>query len=178
MEKITESERIFKFDENRKVYAIDYERNIYKGTLEEALELSDTEMFQLKRSEETEQYFTGSDAGFVLFGKREPLSYTGKQDVTQHLFLLESQHIADTNKYDVLANLRLFCGKIYGEDRGEDDIYEAFGAYAENGSKSNSDIIIEEKGNTVVAHIDVENATRYVFKLDDAGIIESINIEK
>lgn len=178
MEKQTESDRIFKFDENRKLYAIDYERNIYKGTLEEALELSQTELFQLKRCPETEQYFGGSDAAFVLFGKGESLAPLGKQDVTQNLFLLENQHITDMNKYDVLANLRAFCDHYYGVDRDEDDIYEAFGTFSENGSESNSDIVFEKgEGHDIIVSIDVEDATKFVLKIDAEGIIKDVVIE-
>lgn len=178
MEKQTESDRIFKFDENRKLYAIDYERNIYKGTLEEAIELSQTELFQIKRCPETEKYFGGSDAAFVLFGKGDSLAPLGKQDVTQNLFLLENQRITDMNKYDVLANLREFTNLYYGIDRSEDDIYEAFGTFAENGSETNSDIVIEKgQGHDIIASIDVEDATRFVIKIDAEGIIKDVVIE-
>lgn len=176
MEKHTESERVFKFDENRQLFAIDYERNVYKGTLEEAIELSQTEMFQLKRGPETEQYFGESDAAFCLFGKGEPLSYAAKQDVTQHLFLLESQHITDMTKYDVLANLRLYCGRIYGSDRYDDDIEEAFGTYSENGSQWNTEILFEKTKNQIVVHLDVEDATRFVLNLDAQKVITSVEI--
>ncbi len=177
MEKQTETDRIFRFDENRKLYAIDYERNIYQGTLDEALELSDTELFQLKRGPETEQFFMNSDAAYLLFGKRETQALLGKQDVTQHVFLVDSQRMTDMNKYDVLANLREFCDHYYGVDRNEDDIYEAFGSFAENGSASNSQIIIEKgQGNDMILHIDVEEATNFVMHLDSEGLIQSINI--
>lgn len=178
MEKQTESDRIFKFDENRKLYAIDYERNIYKGTLEEALELSDKELFQLKRSPETEQFFNDSDAAYVLFGKRETLALLGKQDVTQHLFLLDSQHITDMNKYDVLANLREYSDHLFGVDRDEDDIYEAFGTFAENGSESNAQIVFEKgEGNDLIAHIDVEDATNFVLHMNGEGRITGVDIQ-
>lgn len=176
MEKQTETDRIFRFDENRKLYAIDYERNIYSGTLEEALELSDTELFQFKRGPETEQYFGDTDAAYVLFGKKETQALLGKQDVTQHLFLVDGQNMTDMNKYDVLANLREFCDHYYGIDRDEDDIYEAFGSFAENGSASNSQIIFEEDGRDLITHIDVEDATRFVMHLDSEGIIQSVEI--
>lgn len=177
MEKQTETDRIFKFDEDRKLFAIDYERNIYKGTMEEALELSDTELFQIKRSPETEEYFAGSDAAYALFGKREVQAYLGKQDVTQHVFLLESQKMTDMNQYDVLANLREFCNHYYGVDRDEDDILEAFGTFSENGSASNAQIIYEKgEGNDIIAHIDIEDATRFIIHLDSEHIIKGVDI--
>ncbi len=177
MEKQTETDRIFRFDENRKLFAIDYERNIYKGTMEEALELSDTELFQLKRGSETEQYFDGTDAAYALFGKREVQALLGKQDVTQHVFLLETQNMTDMNQYDVLANLREFCDHYYGVDRDEDDIYEAFGSFSEKGSASNSRIIIEKgPGHDMIVHIDVEGATNFVMHLDSDDTIKSIEI--
>ncbi|MGI6206290.1 MAG: hypothetical protein ACOYJI_06690 [Anaerovoracaceae bacterium] len=177
MEKKTESDRVFKFDENRNLYAVDYERNVYRGTLDEALELSQTEMFQLKRSPETEKYFEDTEAGYCLFGKNEPLGYFAKQDVTQNLFILDSQNITEMNKYDVLANLREFCDHLYGEDRGEDDIIEAFGNFEENGSSTSNEIKFDEgEGNNVIVHIDVDGATKFVFNIDDEGMIKSIDI--
>ena len=125
MQKQTEADRVFRFDENRKIIAIDYERNIYQGSMEEALELSETELFQIKRSPETEHFFEGTDAAYALFGRKEIQALLSKQDVTQHLFLIGDQRMTDMNKYDVLANLREFCDHYYGEDRDEDDIYEA-----------------------------------------------------
>ena len=177
MQKQTEADRIFRFDEQRKLIAIDYERNIYQGTLEEALELSESELFQIKRGPETEQYFEGTNAAYALFGRGEVQALLGKQDVTQHLFLIDSQRMTDMNKYDVLANLSEFRDHYYGIDRDDDDIYEAFGTFSENGSATNSRIIIEKvKGNDVIAHIDVEDATKFILHLDSAGIIKNIDI--
>ena len=162
MEKQTESDRIFRFDENRRLYAVDYERNIYTGTMDEAMELSQTEMFQFKRSPETEQFFEDTDAGYCLFGKGEPLGVFAKQDVTQNLFILDSQNITDMNKYDVLANLREFCGHLYGEDRDEDDIIEAFGNFEENGSTTSDKILFDDgEGNNKIVHINVDGATKF-----------------
>ena len=177
MQKQTEADRVFRFDENRKIIAIDYERNIYQGSMEEALELSETELFQIKRSPETEHFFEGTDAAYALFGRKEIQALLSKQDVTQHLFLIGDQRMTDMNKYDVLANLREFCDHYYGEDRDEDDIYEAFGTFSENGSESNAQIIIKKgKGNDMIAHIDVENATNFVLHLDSSGTIKSVEI--
>ena len=177
MEKQTEADRIFRFDEDRKIIAIDYERNIYQGSMEEALDLSESELFQIKRGPETEHFFEGTDAAYALFGRKEIQALLGKQDVTQHLFLIGNQRMTDMNRYDVLANLREYCDHYYGEDRDEDDIYEAFGTFSENGSASNSRIVFEKgKGNDIIAHIDVEDATNFVFHLDSSGLIKSIEI--
>ncbi|MDD7409542.1 MAG: hypothetical protein SOV71_05115 [Anaerovoracaceae bacterium] len=177
MEKQTESERVFKFDENRRLYAVDVERNIYTGTMDEALELSQTDMFQLKRSPETEKYFEGTDAGYVLFARGEVLDSYAKQDVTQNLFILDTQNITDMNKYDVLANLREYCDHIYGEDRDENDIIEAFGNFEENGSTTSDQILFDdEKGNNKIVHIDVEGATKFLFTIDKQFVIKSVDI--
>lgn len=177
MEKQTESDRIFKFDENRRLYAVDYERNIYKGTMDEAMKLSEDTLFQFKRSPETEKFFEGSEAAYCLFGKGEPLGMLGKQDVTQNVFQLEGQDMHVMNKYDVLANLREYCEHIYGTDRDEDDIIEAFGSFEENGSSTKNEIKFDKgEGNNVVVHIDVEDPTNFILNINDKGVIKSVEL--
>ncbi len=178
MEKRTESDRIFRFNEDRQLYAVDFERNVYNGTMEEALELSKTEMFQLKRSEETESYFKDTNAAFCLFGEGAPINFLGKQDVTQNLFILDSQNITEMNRYDVLSNLQeLLNDHYYGTDRGEDDIMEAFGNFSENGSSDTAEILYEKgEGKNVIVHIDVEDATRFLILVNEKGIVEDVEL--
>lgn len=179
MERKTNYHRIFRMGENGRLFAVDFARTEFLGTWDEAMELSKKQLFQFKRTPETEHFFGDTEGTYCYFEDGEVVKIVDKQEVTEDLFMLEGQDVLQTNKYDVLAYLRDMTDHKYGEDRDEEDIIETFASFSENGSTALTEIIFDKgEGNDIIVHLDVEDCTKFLFSIDKDKNITAVNIMK
>ncbi len=177
MKQKTNYHRIFRMGDDGKLFAIDFARTEFLGTMEEALELSRKQLFQFKRTPETEHFFGDTDGTYCYFEDGEVVKIVTKQEVTEDLFMLEGQDVLQTNKYDVLSYLRDMLDHRYGEDRDEDDIIETFASFSENGSTSLTPVIFDKgEGNDIIVHLDIEDSTKFRFSIGKDKMINAVDI--